>query len=211
MKGLIIKDFCLVKGYCKYYILLMAAFSLFSLFSEQSYWTIFPCIYAGLIPMTLQAYDEREHWTAFSGALPYTKAQLVSAKYIDGLIYGGVTFAVNMILQLIKALASGNAEPGRLTGILCFSFAAMLLPVAVMLPFVFRFGTEKGRIMSIMVIALVIGVTSAASFAPDAGVVTSEGAGTAVGAVLALLPVISAVIYAASWLLSIKLYNKREI
>ena len=79
MKGLLLKDFYMLIYYGKVFLLLMLVFLVAGTAIEQNtVFLFFPCLFAGILPMTLQAYDERSGWCHFSGTLPYTRAQLVS-------------------------------------------------------------------------------------------------------------------------------------
>ena len=210
MKGLLIKDFYLFTKYNKYYIFLILGFIALSLgANQQMFMALFPCIYAGLIPVTLQAYDERERWTTYSGGLPVTKAQLVSAKYIDGLVFGSATILLIAIAHGIK-LACGATDSATYLFTLAGSIISGFAPVALMLPFIFRFGAEKGRMVSLMTIGLVVATVTVSMTVLD-NVTVGDAMPAIGGAGLILVSLlICAVIYAASWLISIALYNKRE-
>ena len=211
MKGLLLKDYYLLTKYNKYYIILILGFIAFSLgANQQMYLAFFPCIYAGLIPVTLQAYDERERWTTYSGGLPVTKKQLVSAKYIDGLAASGVTILLIALAHGIK-LACGGTDAATYLFTLAGSIFSGLIPVSLMLPFIFRFGAEKGRIVSLMIIGLVVGCVTVSMTVLD-NVTVGDAMPAIGGAGLILVTLlICAVVYAASWALSTVLYNKREI
>lgn len=87
MKGLITKDIFMIAKYFKLYFLMDVIFIAVAFFSpDSSSFLMIPVLLSGIIPITLLAYDERSHWTEYSGALPYSKAQIVSAKYLIGLL-----------------------------------------------------------------------------------------------------------------------------
>ena len=86
MKGLLLKDWYMVKTYCRAYLLIAVVFIALSFFSDNNMFFVFyPCLLCGMIPVNLLAYDERSRWTQYSGTLPYTKTQIVSGKYLIGL------------------------------------------------------------------------------------------------------------------------------
>ena len=84
--------------------------------------------------------------------------------------------------------------------------SACLLAPAVLYPFVFRFGAEKGRVVYYVVIAVVCGGSVVLQNIEVASLLGSLSAGSIPTGML-----IAAAIYAASWLLSIRLYAKREL
>ena len=208
MKGLLLKDFYMMRAYCRSLALLVAVFLGAAVVSNNSmFFLLYPCVVSGMIPMSLQAYDEAEKWTVFSGTLPYTKAQLVSVKYLTGLLINGVVIAWSALFQLGKLLLG---VPGAMTGeeilvLAVISGSVGLITPALMLPFVFRFGPEKGRIAYRVVIVCVCVLFPFLSI--DASLLhTPLGIGGVV-----LLVAGTAAVYAVSWLLSIAFYKKREI
>ena len=82
-----------------------------------------------------------------------------------------------------------------------------MLASSIPLPMIFKYGVEKGRIAYYVMIGIVCG----------AGVVFSEifkgGMQSDIpsGITFAALSIIGIVVYAFSWLLSVKLYEKREL
>ena len=191
MKALLQKDLYQLRAYCKSYLLICAVFFGISLAGEGNLIFItYPAMLCSLIPATLQTYDERGKWACFAGTLPVTRAQLVSAKYLVGLCCSGV-----VLLGLT----------------LCLS----LVTPAFCLPFIFRFGTEKGRMVYYVSIGLFFSLSYALAdglgiSAADASSIAAWGrAGTASGIVAAIL--ICMALYVCSWLISIRIYQKREI
>ena len=86
MKGLLLKDWYMVVKYCKAYLLICLVFIGVSIMSDDNFFFIlYPCILCGMIPVTLLGYDERSKWDQYCAALPYTKAQIVSGKYLLGM------------------------------------------------------------------------------------------------------------------------------
>ena len=103
MKGLLLKDWYMMKQYCRAYLIIATVFIAMSLFSNGNMFFIFyPCLLCGMIPVNLLGYDERSHWMQYSGTLPYTKTQLVSAKYLIGLFVQLTMLIVTGAVQGIK-------------------------------------------------------------------------------------------------------------
>ena len=87
MKGLIIKDLYQVGRYCRTMLMVIALFLGVSFFSrENEFFTYYPCLLCGMIPVTLLSYDERSGWSRSALSMPVTRSQLVSGKYLIGLI-----------------------------------------------------------------------------------------------------------------------------
>lgn len=157
MKGLLLKDWYMMVKYCKAWMLILAVMMGASAFSEKPMlFLMYPVMLAGLTAVTLIAYDERSGWTTLSRAMPYSKAQLVSVKYIVTLLLLAMAAVLAVVVQLVRA-GTGAGNAGSMGGILGMLLSAGLVTPAVLLPLVFRFGVEKARILYGIVLGLVIG------------------------------------------------------
>ena len=74
MKGLLLKDWYMMKMYCKSYHFIAVVFVALSLVSNGNMFFVFyPCLLCGMIPVNLLGYDERSRWMQYSGTMPFTK------------------------------------------------------------------------------------------------------------------------------------------
>ncbi|MBR1812411.1 MAG: ABC-2 transporter permease [Lachnospiraceae bacterium] len=208
MKGLLLKDFYMIVKYCRSYLLMAIVFLTVSVLNPgNTFFVFYPVLLAGMIPTTLLSYDERSGWQPYSAALPYTKAQCVSAKYLVGLICQGAILVLLTVVQGICMSMTGTFDIAELlTLVLMLSIIAPIAP-AFCMPFIFKLGVEKGRIayyvMIAIICALVVGGSTIFSSALDAKI---EPGPAAVFVVLLFVA-----LYALSWFLSIKFYEKREL
>ena len=210
MKGLLLKDFYMTVKYCRTYLLIGIVFIAVSFAgadSQNMFFVFYPCLLCGMIPVNLLAYDERSRWLEYSGTLPYTKAQLVSAKYLVGVIVQGVMLLAVGIAQAVRMNLAGSFRLGEYGMIMALIFAMATITSSISLPFMFRWGVEKGRIAYYCMIGFVCAAGYLGSvFFTESGKVTA--AGSLVPWAMILL---GTAIYAASWLVSIALYQKREV
>ena len=203
MKGLLLKDTYMTVRLCRMFLLLDVVFLGVWIFGDGDlFFLTYPCLLTTMVPMTLISYDEREKWDVFAGTLPYSRAQLVSCKYLIGLCLSALILAVAAMGQVVRD-ASGMEEFLSMLPVL---LSACLLAPAVLYPFVFRFGAEKGRVVYYVVIAVVCGGSVVLQNIEVASLLGSLSAGSIPTGML-----IAAAIYAASWLLSIRFYAKREL
>ncbi len=206
MKGLILKDLYQTARYCRTMLLILAVFLGVSLVNPDNiFFTFYPCLLCSMIPVSLLSYDERSHWDKFSLALPYTRSQLVASKYIIGLILNAAALAVSLIAYAVRgAIAGQSVTAGELLSVGEFMAAVSMAAPALCLPWIFKLGTEKGRIVFYAAIVLFFGL---------AGVLTRGGASMDPGAFPAgvhLLPVLMAALYAGSCALSIVFVKNKE-
>lgn len=210
MKGLLLKDFYMTVKYCRTYLLIGIVFIAVSFAGAESqnmFFVFYPCLLCGMIPVNLLAYDERSRWLEYSGTLPYTKAQLVSAKYLVGVIVQGVMLLAVGIAQAVRMNLAGSFRLGEYGMIMALIFAMATITSSISLPFMFRWGVEKGRIAYYCMIGFVCAAGYLGSvFFTESRKVTA--AGSLVPWAMILL---GTAIYAASWLVSIALYQKREV
>lgn len=200
MKGLLLKDLYLAGKHCRSYVLLVIVFLAVAMVGEDNVFFLFyPCILAGMLPVTLLSYDERSGWDKYCGTLPYTRAQIVSAKYIFGL-------AVQVIVLAVSSLCL--AASGRFSGeILVVLVALGCVGGAISLPVMFRYGVEKGRIAYYIMVGVVCGGSGFAT-----AIFEELGAETAFGTAAELsILLVSIGLLALSWYLSVRFYEKREI
>lgn len=206
MKGLLLKDWYIFKKYCKWAVFIFI-FHVGLSFVSPRYSTVFyiwPCLLCGVLPSTLLELDENNKWHIYSCTLPYSKAQIVSAKYLIGLASQLITAALAVITQVIE-ITFGRSSIA-LYNLELIAALVMLSSVttSITLALIFKFGTKKGRIACMIVIALSVG---------SVGRVLDEVTRVRIhsNTRLILICITTVVVYALSWLLSIRFYSKREM
>lgn len=206
MKGLLLKEWYMLKTYCRSYLFISALFVAISLFSSSNLFLVFyPCLLCGMIPVNLLAYDERSRWLQYSASLPCTKAQIVSAKYLISLFAQAAMLIITLVAQSISMSIRGTFLLHDLVMLMLLFVIMASLTSSIPLPFMFRLGVEKGRIAYYVM----IGFACAASVM--AANVVKAPLPDAPNALLALLALGGIGVYALSWYLSIRFYQKREI
>lgn len=207
MKGLLLKDWYMCIRYCRAFLVLVSVFLVVSFFGNDNlFFRIYPTMIASIIPMSLISYDERDHWTVYSGTLPYTRRQLVSAKYLIGLFFGAFSFLISLAAFSVCMIKNGTFS------IEYFLFIAVLLLVlgligpTLLLPFVFKFGAEKGRIIFYVMIGLLSAIGALLASLGFQNALTQHSF-----IILLVIGGLSVGLYALSWNLSIYFYQKREL
>ena len=202
MKGLLLKDLYMIKKYCRLQLLFVAFILAGSLLTTNVFFIFYPCLISGIIPVTLLSYDELSKWNEYSYALPYKKSQIVSVKYIIGMIAQILMFIISGVIYAVKIFVLNN-----FLVLMATLFVISFLMPSITLPFMFKMGAIKGRIAYIVVIFVYfagVGVFSAYLVDGYIKIISFSGIITIVClAVIAL--------YALSWRLSIAFYKKREV
>ena len=218
MKGLLLKDWYVGKKSCRLYAVIILLMAVLSPMINAGLWMLFyPIMFAGIIPVNILSVDERCGWNGYAQCLPYERRDIVTVKYVDSLITVGLTVLVMTLAWLAKFLVVGGGMGlGALIRSMAILFCAGLLFPMLMLPAMLRFGVEKGRYIMMagvgVAVALVVTLSGLQSGAPQ-GMQTKYAMDIAVRAGWRV-PVLAAgtlVLFCLSWLLAVKLYERREL
>ena len=154
MKGLLRKDLYMAAAFCRTYLLILVVFlAVGAVNNENSFFLIYPMIIGVMLPVSLIGYDERFKWHVACDALPVSRAQAVSSKYILTLLIVGLVFLLTMLVQAVVMIRQGTPEKLR-------ELPGLLLPIglagpALLLPVIFRLGVEKGRLFYYALVGVV--------------------------------------------------------
>lgn len=208
MKGLLLKEFYMTMKYCRVYLLIVAVFILGSVGSNDTFFFVFyPSLLSGMIPATLLGYDEQSKWSQYCGTLPYTKTQIVSGKYLIGLFAQIAVIVLSALVQAVGMNIHGTFDRMSYLMLMEMLLIFSLFSSSICLPFMFKFGVEKGRLAYYMMIGVVCGgIILASNLFRDMATI-----GFFAGGLFSILCVAMAAVYALSWYLSIVFYKKREV
>ena len=204
MKGLLLKDWYMMKKYCRMYLVIAALFIAASLASDNNLFFVFyPCLLCGMIPVNLLGYDERSRWMQYSGTLPYTKAQIVSAKYLIGLFAQIAMLAVTGLVQAIKMSINGSFVSNDFAVLMLLILTTATFTSSISLPFILKLGVEKGRIAYYVMVGFAIVASTFFQIQPSTEIQQKT--------LLIVLALAGIGVYVLSWYLSIVFYKKRDI
>ncbi|MDP4119254.1 MAG: ABC-2 transporter permease [Bacillota bacterium] len=150
MKALMLKDYYTIARQMKKFLILILFFACVPGYSMSS----FAIIYASMLPITALAYDERSKWNTLAAMMPYSRSSIVMSKYVLGYISIGMTAIISVIAQIaVNLYKHTNFEVEGIVFIVVVICIALLLQ-SFTLPFIFRFGVEKGRLAFSALIAV---------------------------------------------------------
>lgn len=205
IEGLLLKDLYMAAQYCRMHLVVMLLFLVLSVMDEGNMMLLlFPCVLGGMLPMTLLSYDERSHWLEYSGTMPCTRRDVVSAKFIVALTVQGAFLLLSLLVQGVRMAAVDTLDGELLmlyAGLLCIASSVSV----VMLPLSFRFGVEKAHIVYYLLMGGFCAGSLLMSPVLEGTSVTLPDAGLSLG-----LIAVAAALYALCWLLSIRFHEKRE-
>lgn len=208
MKGLLLKDLYMMKKHLRAWVMMMVAFIVVACVDpEVTFFVFYPCMLSGMVPVSLLGYDERGKWDVYAGTLPCSKAQQVSAKYLIGLMVHGTVLLLTAIGQGISMTVLHTFQWSEYLALLAMLVILGLVSVSMTMPFMFKLGVEKGRMAYYVMVGLICG---ASALLPNVlGPKLAEQVSFNLALAAAVLIVIG--LYALSWFLSIRFYEKREL
>jgi len=153
MKGLIIKDLFLLRKQGKILLLLAVFYTAFSIFTKNiSMLGAVVAMMCVMMPITTLSYDEYCKWDRYALAMPVSGKMIVLSKYVLGLLLTLAGSILACVFSVGIVAVTGEKPFGEaLLTIFCTSMASLLF-LSVILPILFKFGVEKGRILLMLVI-----------------------------------------------------------
>ncbi len=144
MKALLIKDFLVIYRQQLKIFIVSAVFLSFTLNQVSA---AFILAIGAMMPISAVAYDQQSNWYDLCGALPLTATKIVLSKYILGAISIGF-FATTMALLHFIATSIGIAQNiDNFFNVALLGVLLAVLVVCLYLPFIIKFGSEKGRVL----------------------------------------------------------------
>lgn len=206
MKGLLIKDYYMLMKYFRTYVVIIGVMAIVTLFSTPApLFIIYPVIMTNMLPVSLVNYDEMSRFDRYYQTMPISKTQYVSSKYLMSLIFQILSLIIFMAAYSISLIRSSQFEAVAIMTIASYMIILASVLPSILLPFVFKFGSEKGRMFYLLITAIFVG---ASMYLLNNDTLLMIDMNT-IGFVRAFI--MSMLIYGISWFISIKIYKKREI
>ena len=216
MKGLIIKDLCVIKNQMKTLLLVLAFFVIFSIINEDATFILFLVpFYMIMILITTFNYDEFNKWDSYCNSLPLSRKEIVKSKYI--------LFNATSLIVLILGIIASLIIPNFIENITFESIFASIIGVAfgiclvisLLIPFYYKFGSQKGRIMlflCIVILALLIGAITSLDIFNNIELMNliNNLNNLSLGMFALLLIIVTVIIMTISYYISIKIYSNKE-
>lgn len=215
MKGLLYKDISIMTRSFKGNILLLVAlYGVLILVTREAYLAYAMTVVWGIYVASTINYDEQAHWDAYAATLPVTPGQVIGSKYL----LCAASTAIGAVLSLALVLLAGVGGAEYTLGILACAEVSVLMN-ALLMPITYRFGAAKSRAyLMFIVFAIVFGACFVAQEILQnqtqvgiAGMNTALQAKTAlIAGIIALSLLLTAVLYAISYTICVRVYAKKE-
>ena len=208
MKGLLIKDFMLLRSYGKSLLLLFALFFIIGLTSGIAFIVGIVMIESVMLAITTFSYDDAAKWNTYMLSMPVSRKTAVQEKYLFAMLRS----LIGILLAIVAGFAAGMIR-GAVDWLEIFASVGGCLfmsciYVSLMIPITYRYGTEKMRF-------LLLGVFFFLFFILFGGYVllkkTAPGALETLARMWTLLPILTVAALAVSYTMSVHIFEKKEI
>ncbi|QIB67829.1 ABC-2 transporter permease [Aminipila butyrica] len=178
MKGLILKDFLMLKKQMMPGLLFILLYGVITLLSHDSnLLTGFIIILCTMLPVNALSLDDRAGFPKYALTMPVSRNTLVISKYVLGLILIGA----GNILALTANRLVGQSSWLESLWIITLTMVIGCLLLSLSLPTFFKFGHEKGRIV-LLCLMLPLGFLGGfVAMASTNGSITTTGSGRILG------------------------------
>ncbi len=209
MVGLIYKDLMVMKKTLLIYRIISVFYGFLDILNGRTGMMFAMVLIAStMVPISSIAYDERSKWDKIVNTTPLSRKEVVIAKYLLALVLTVVSVIIVFVVYLFKPgmpLAE-NAGTVIVMGLMAMFYQAMLIPTII------KFGSEKGRmIMMVILFAPIVLLMAVAQI----GIIDLSALVMFLEANTAMLPFITvaviAAVYIGSVLLSVRIYEKKDL
>lgn len=202
MFNLIRKDFILQKNRLIIYLGLL----LFYLWSDF-YIVVSVGFITFLFVMNSHYYDERERINILLNSLPYTRKEIVSSKYIEALIVTGIVLIITIIC---KSMIEGTFISISMEEVI-YCFIGTMLFTAIYLPLFFKF-TQQYLFLAFAMLFVIVVMPSRIImnfFSTNLKEVIQLLNSLPMMQLYSMAIVFVILLYAISWVVSIRIYSKK--
>ena len=172
MSGMLLKELLVMKGTWKIYLFMILFYAVFSFVGNPTFFASMVVVLAMMLPMSSVAADEQARWDIYAAVLPGGRSAVVRAKYRFTFLTWGAAFVISCLVSLL-VVAFGRARGNEyldfvVTSLVCA--AVGLLADLILYPLLFKYGSQKARIlMGVIFGALIAAVAMAIVFLSFSG------------------------------------------
>jgi hypothetical protein len=216
MKGLILKDFINLKKNIKIFGVLTVLYAAMAFTSgDSSFFSSIVTMLFAVLTLSIYSYDELAKWDPYALTMPVSKDNIVQGKYIMMLLLTliGSLFSIAISILINLAVKADSMFAGITScGI---GAAIVILFYSVTIPFITKLGVEKARLIFFAVYMIpfllivfadkalnAIGLTIPKNLIDMAKFISNN--------IYIILPITVVVALGISYVISIRIYRKRE-
>lgn len=148
MKGMLVKDFCILKLQKNAVLVLLAVCMVFTVFMRSPTYIVnlFP-MYGFILVLGTLTYDEFDRGYSFLFTLPVSRRGYVKEKYVFGLLFCGGIWILSVLISLIYVWITKEIPiDDALIVNYAVSIIVILVFMGISIPVQLKYGNEKGRL-----------------------------------------------------------------
>lgn len=208
MIGMIKKDIFIIQNNIKSLIAAIIIYCLFALTNNMDISFLIPFM-TTMISISTFSYDDFNNWHSYAVSLPQGRNNVVKGKYITTIALTLVATIIGIILSFLVGLRNNSINIEEIFSSISGSLFAIVILISVIYPILFKFGAEKGRIglftfgFGIFGLAIILGKLIPIDIPlPLITFFNTYG--------WIMVIIISIITIVVSYLLSLKIYSKKE-
>ena len=148
MKGLILKDLLILKNQMRNILIVILGFILLSIWMENYFYIAFIIpFYIIMLVISTFSYDDLNNSNTYIVALPYDRKTIVKARYVLSLISIITAFLIGLILSLVIPMFNSDMDFMSTFASCAATILSVILVIALLMPFFYKFGVQKGRMI----------------------------------------------------------------
>lgn len=158
MTGLILKDLLILRKTLRSYLFMLIVYVgiAFTGVWSADIVGVLLVVMVVMLPMNVFAYDKQAKWDTYGLALPVGRTKTIAARYLCVLLLCLLSVGLTAILGVMLYAAGRVEEPVEFL-VSCSVMGLMSVLVnAIMLPFLYKFGPERARMMFYGVLGLFV-------------------------------------------------------
>lgn len=160
MRGLLIKDFKLLKNQKSFLFIVAAVCAFVMIKGNGSYALLYGAAMAAMLSVGSIGYDEENNGMGFLFTLPVSRREYVLEKYGFGLLLLGIVLAAGSVLSAgISAVQPRPMEAMEWAEMLLGPLVTSAAIQSFMIPVQLKFGTAKSRAALLLVFLIVTGIS----------------------------------------------------
>ena len=154
MLGLIKKDFLMIKANLKTFLIIFIAFIIMSYNGSYEMTFVLPFLCIMLFISTF-SYDDFNNWNAYAISFPCSRKTIVKSKYMASIIITIISSIIGVLVAAVIAGLKGSIDVSETLDSLFSCILAISIIISIMYTMIFKYGSEKGRIFLFLLFAII--------------------------------------------------------
>ena len=202
MKSLLLKDLYVMKGTIVTFSIILLVFIVVGI--NNFMFLIMAFAFASIQSVSVFNQEASCRWENFAGGLPLTRKTQVLEKYVFILIPLAVVSALTTVILLGMGIFAPERNRPDLLMLIMMAFLSLIIP-SFTIPVLYKVGPEKGQLLSTILAGILFGAMAGGALALDE---QWDGMPAAVplGAI-----VLSILLLAGSYCISLRIYSKKDL